>query len=309
MLDLLDNLIRKLLMDGVAALRDMPQSRPPAPVTEEQVSFGAPDTHWRTQVKNNQRNTLDVYLVDLRENRKLRSNERARTVESGVVTQEPAPARLDCHYLITAWSPVVHITPAIDATLDEHALLYQTSAVLFRNSPLNASRVYPAGSAALAAWGRFRDVDLPTSVAPVEGFQKISEFWSNMGSDAPWKPSVYLVVTLPIELLVEAAGPLVTTRVTEYRQSGRAETAEVWIQIGGRVTNASGVPVQNAWVQLETTAGVPLRSANTNELGRFTFGDLRAGRYRLRARAVGLGERARELDVPSNSGEYDLRFA
>lgn len=309
MLDLLDNLIRKLLMDGVAGLRDVPQTRPPAPVTEDQVSFGAPDGAWRTQVKNNQRNTLNVYLLDLRENRKLRSNERVRTVESGAVTQEPAPTRLDCHYLITAWSPVQHITPQIDSTLDEHALLYQTAAVLFRNAPLNASRVYPAGSAPLAAWGRFRDVDLPAVVAPPEGFNKISEFWTNMGSDAPWKPSLYLVVTLPIELVAEAAGPMVTTRVTEYRASGRAETAEVWIQIGGRVTTPAGQPVQGAWVQLETLAGVPVRTTNTNELGRFHMGDLRADRYRLRARATGLGERAREVNVPSNSGEYDLRFA
>lgn len=309
MLDLLDNLIRKLLMDGVAGLRDVPQSKPPSAVTEDQVSFSAPDSAWRTQVKNNQRNTLNLYLLDLRENRKLRSNERVRTIDSGVVTQEPAPTRLDCHYLITAWSPVQIITPTIDAVLDEHALLYQTTAVLFRNAPLNASRIYPAGSTPLAAWGRFRDVDLPTTIAPAEGFQKISEFWTNMGSDAPWKPSVYLIVTLPIELVIEAAGPMVTTRVTEYRQSGHAETAEVWIQIGGRVLTAAGVPVQGAWVQLETLAGVPVRTANTDEVGQFTFGDLRAGRYRLRARVVGLGERSRELDVPSNSGEYDLRFA
>lgn len=309
MLDLLDNLIRKLLMDGVPGLRDVPQSKPPAPVTEDQVSFGAPDTHWRTQVKNNHRNTLNVYLLDLRENRKLRSNERARTVESGLVREEPAPARLDCHYLITAWSPVQMVTPQIDATLDEHALLYQSAAALFRNSPLNASRVYPANSAPLAAWGRFRDVDLPVAVAPPEGFNKLSEFWSNMGSDAPWKPSVYLVVTLPVEMLTEVAGPMVTTRVTEYRASGRPETAEVWVQIGGRVLTAAGVPVQGAWVQLETTAGVPLRTTSTNDLGRFYIGDLREGRYSLRARAAGLGERARELTVPSNSGEYDLRFA
>lgn len=309
MLDLLDNLLRKLLMDGVAGLRDVPQSKPPAPVTEDQVSFSAPDTHWRTQVRNSQRNTLNLYLLDLRENRRLRSNERARTVESGLATHEPAPARLDCHFLVTAWSPVQMITPQIDATLDEHALLYQTTAVLFRHTPLNASRVYPAGSAALSAWGRFRDVDLPLTVAPPEGFQKLSEFWTNMGSDAPWKPSVYLVVTLPIELSTEAAGPLVTTRVTEYRQAGRPETAEVWIQIGGRVLTPAGQPVQGAWVQLETLAGVPVRTTTTGELGRFQMGDLRADRYRLRARAAGLGERTREFDVPSNSGEYDLRFA
>ena len=32
---------------------------------------------------------------------------------------------------------------------------------------------------------------------------------------------------------------MVTTRITEYRQTGRPETAEVWIQIGGHVLDAT----------------------------------------------------------------------
>jgi hypothetical protein len=55
--------------------------------------------------------------------------------------------------------------------------------------------------------------------------------------------------------------------------------------------------------------GIPLQTAETDELGRFRFGALRAGRYRVRARAIGLGEKLRsDLLVPSPSGEYDVRF-
>lgn len=309
MLDLLDNLIRRVLLDGVAALRDMPLAKPPAPPLESQVSFDAPDTGWRTNVKNNQRNTINVYLVDLRENRRLRSNERMRTNEGGIVLEEPAPTRLECHYLITAWSPAQHITPQIEATLDEHALLYQTAAVLFRNAPLNPARAYPSGSAPLNGWpARFRNVDLPTTVAPPEGFNKLSEFWTNMGQDAPWKPSVYLVVTLPIELIIEVAGPMVTTRITEYRQDGQPSSAETWVQIGGQVLTPAGVTVADAWVQIETRTGAPLETTRTNELGRFTFADLRPDQYRLRARVAGLGEKSREVNVPAHTGEYDIRF-
>ena len=309
MIDLFDNLLRQVLIEQIGELTD-----------EAQVRFQPPDQDWRTYVTNltvggNPVNALNVYLADLRENRKLRSNERVRTVENGIVNEEPAPVRMDCHYLISAWSPAA-ISPAIEPTLDEHALLYQTTAILARNGPFNPSRVYPAGSLALGAWpAPFREEDFPVTLLPVEGFNKLAEFWSGMGQGARWKPAIYLIVTLPVALALEVAGPMVTTRITEYRISGEPATAEVWIQIGGHVLDATNPlpnglpsPVAGAWVELETLAGERLQLIRTNELGRFTFADLRAGSYRLRTRAVGLAEITRDVDVPSPSGEYDLVF-
>jgi len=425
---------------------------------EAQVRFQPPDADWRTYVSNlavggNPANALNVYLFDLRDNRRLRSNERVRTVENGIVNEEPAPARLDCHYLISAWSPAA-ISPAIEPTLDEHGLLYQAVAVLMQRAPFNPSRVYAAGSAALNAWpAPFRNCDLPATVAPVEGFNKLAEFWSGMGQGALWKPGLQLIVTLPIALLVEIAGPMVTTRITEYRITGRPETAEVWVQIGGHVLSpprllavgnslvaaaagtlvtvnsalpfrvgdfvtannitramitqiagnnltlsaalaglapgdtlriANLLPTQtrfrlanitglvagadaflrgddalnpgtavservvietvtgdgfvtlrgdvargttfnlnvapaaapavqealpNVWVELQTPAGERLQLKQTNQAGRFTFGDLHMGSFQLRAQAQDLAPVTRVVDVPSLSGEYDLEFA
>jgi hypothetical protein len=67
----------------------------------EPVRFQPPDDDWRTAVTNLQvngqpANALNVYLVDLRENRELRSNERRRSVTNGIVSDEPAPTRIDC---------------------------------------------------------------------------------------------------------------------------------------------------------------------------------------------------------------------
>jgi hypothetical protein len=292
-------------------------------------------------------------------------------------------------------------------------------------------------------------------ILPPDGFHKLAEFWSGMGQGARWKPAIYLIVTVPVALILEVAGPMVTTRITDYRMTGHPETAEVWIQIGGhvfspdrtvavansvvnaiggggnpvtvangavfrvgdvvtvngvsraminqiagnnltlsnaltpplavgntlriadlvpsefrfRVTNVAGlipngvviitgddagnpgttvtdraeveafsadgfvtlkstpsrattfnlnVAAANApvlrealpavWVILETLAGERLMTTQTNELGRFTFGDLRAGSYRLRTRALGLAEITRVVDVPSPTGEYDVQF-
>src|SRR5689334_3245941 len=105
MLNLLDNLLRAILMDGVPALQEVQQGQPPAAVSEDQVRFEPPDDQWRNYVRNTiQRNAFNVYLIDLRENRKLRSNERVRTFDQGFVYETPIPVRLDCHYLISAYS-------------------------------------------------------------------------------------------------------------------------------------------------------------------------------------------------------------
>jgi len=300
MIDYLDNLLRHLLMKQVAGLNN-----------EAQVRFQPPNAEWRDYVKNLAVTALNLYLIDLRENRKLRSNERTREITNGLAVDTRAPQRIDCHYLITAWSPSM-ITPAVEPTIDEHALLYEVAATLMQAQPLAPQAVYdpdplPAGFPSLIA-----EAELPINVMPVEGFPKYAEFWGTMGDVHPWKPAIYLMVTLPVGFPKEISGTMVTTRITEYRQSGKPETAETWIQIGGHVLDATipqPVPVASAWVQLESLTGEPLQTTQTNELGRFTFNKLRPGQYRLRWRAGAFAEPApRLIEVPSPSGEYDLKF-
>lgn len=305
MLNVLDALLRDLFLARIPQLTD-----------ESQVGFEPPDDAWRTlvaglSVAGNPANALNVYLIDVVENRKLRTNERVRSIEHGLVSDDPAPARADCHYLVSAWSPAT-ATPATTPTIDEHALLYEAVAVLLQEAPVNASRVYPPGSAALAAVPLLiRDADLPTQVAS-DPFQKLAEFWGAMGPNYRWKPALHMVVTVPVALLTEIAGPMVTTRITEYRISGLPASAETWIQIGGHVLDASLIPpapVPGAWVQIENAAGAAVQTARTNSLGRYTFAGLRRGPYRLRCRANGFPTPVpRDVDVPSPSGEYDLEL-
>ena len=301
MINHLDNMLRHLLLDRVPELTD-----------ETQVRFQPPDEQWRQYVSNFTLNgqpamLLNVYMIDLRENRKLRSNERVRDVQNGFVTETQAPQRIDCHYLISAWSPAMN-SVALEPTVDEHALLYSVCAALMTVQPFMARAIYapaplPAGFPDLIA-----DAELPMVVLPVEGFMKMAEFWGTMGTIHPWKPMIHLIVTLPVAYPTQVAGGMVTTRITEYRQTGKPESSEVWVQIGGTVTDSLAQPVTNAWVQIETTAGVALQQADTSELGRFTFINLRKQQYRLRCRASGLGEIVRDIEVPSPSGEYDMQF-
>ena len=87
---------------------------------------------------------------------------------------------------------------------------------------------------------------------------------------------------------------------------------ETWLNIGGHVERSLGggatAVVPSAWVRIETLPGVPLGFAETDDAGRFVFDQLRAGQYRLRAGATGLGPITRVVDVPSETGEYDLQF-
>jgi hypothetical protein len=158
------------------------------------------------------------------------------------------------------------------------------------------------------------DAKIPTTILPVEGFPKLAEFWGTM--EWRWKPVVYLIVTVPVLFEAQVAGAMVTTRITEYRHSAKLETAEVWLQIAGHVLDASNplpdgaaAPVSGAWVRLESEDNTPLQTTETDALGRFTFERLQPGTYQLRWRAGAHPEPPpRLIQVPSPTGEYELRF-
>jgi hypothetical protein len=291
----IDRMLRHLLITRVDQLVD-----------EAQVRFQPPDADWRTYVANLSRLALNVYLAEIRENRGLRTNERVTTEHAGSVFSEPAPRRVDLHYLITAWSPAAP-HQAIEPTLDEHALLYGTAAALVAAEPLRPAEIYRPEPLPTGFPGLIADAALPTSVLPADGFPKYPEFWGTMGTPQPWRPAVYLVVTVPVAPGAVELGPRVATQLTGLGQPGSAD-AEVLVQIGGSVLDAAGAPVPGAWVRIEATDGSRARSTETAGLGRYTFDRLAAGRYRVRVRASGLGERVREIDVPGGGGDYDVSF-
>jgi hypothetical protein len=309
MLDHIDNLLRQVLVDGVELLSD-----------ESQVRFQPPDEDWRTYVSTltvggSPASALNVYLADMRENRRLRSNERVRATAieaDGMVRESSAPRRVDCHYIISAWSPATQ-SPAVEPTVDEHVLLYQTIAALNAAEPLIPRAAYapdplPAGFPAEIA-----DLSLPTTLLPVEGFPKLAEFWGTMGEGHRHKPAIYLIVTVPVLYAAEAMGGMVTTRIANFRAVGAA-AGEDRIEVGGTVRdsaaplpNGDAAPVAGAWVVLER-AGQRVQLTRTDSLGRFQFAALPAGDYQLRASSETLAEILRDVRVPSPSGEYDLTF-
>jgi hypothetical protein len=301
MIDNLDDMLRYLFVSTVPGIS-----------SDTQVGFRPPDDDWRTEVLNLQQMALNVYLVDLRENRKLRSNARQlEAVVDGDVVYRPAPARVDCHYLITAWSPA-QPNPAVEPTVDEHALIYQVMASLMNHAPLDPRRIYGEGNPILAGLPSLFLEAMPTQVLPVEGFLKQPEFWGTMGLNHRWRPALYLVITLPLALRSKVAGPPVTTRAAGFGRADQPGVGEVLYQVAGTVWDVTGVtpsPVADAWIRLLDDNGRPLRSLRTGSDGRFRFDGLIAGPYQLEWRATGFPPPAAQpITVPSPTGEYDLRF-
>lgn len=305
MIDHLDTLLHRLFRNSIAELS-----------ADTQVRFQPPDEDWRglvpgiTDGAGNPGNSLNVYLIDLRENRRLRSNERERMVQGTDIFEVPPARRVDCHYLISAWSPVT-VSAAIDPTVDEHALLAEAARVLGAHDELDPVAIYALSSPPQLPPAPLADERFPLTLMPVEGFPKFAEFWGTMGEKNRWKPCIHCVITVTLREQPVRAGPMVTTTFTRTLVRGRPQTENTRFHIGGTVRDAAvpPQPVPLAWVELLDTANQRAAFTRASAEGRFVFEDVVQGSWRLRASAVPLGvSPIRDIAVPEPSGSYDIPF-
>src|SRR5207247_3783685 len=113
---------------------------------------------------------------DVRENRRLRTNERLKSPHNGGEIERAAPMRIDGHYLITAWSPAMEgPSPQTVPTLDEHEILYEVAAVLVAHQPLVPRAVYDGLPVPKEFPDEFTDAELPSTLLPAEGFATYAE--------------------------------------------------------------------------------------------------------------------------------------
>src|ERR1700742_1961472 len=105
MLNLLDDSLAEFLRAAV-----------PLPRREVDVSFDAPDKDWAARVA---RPTINLYLWDVRRNLGERDLGVETLYEDGRTLRRSPLPRVDCRYLVTAWTSDVR---------DEHSLLGNTLA-------------------------------------------------------------------------------------------------------------------------------------------------------------------------------------
>ncbi|SEB02403.1 MULTISPECIES: Pvc16 family protein [unclassified Mycobacterium] len=271
---------------------------------DDQVDFEPPDDGWRRRVSNIHGGlAVNVYLVDLRENPGLRDPEWRLEFDAGRPQRKPGAMRVDCHYLISAWSSVSD-NAAVEKTLIEHRLLYRVLAALAETNPLNPSHFFPSG----AGFDKLiKNADLPVRVVPAEGWPKLVEFWGAMGSNSRVKPALLYTVTVPVDLPHTLAGPLVTTRIIEFKQGFDGGAAEQWLQIAGTVRLPDGTPVDGAVVTVNGASGAAVGSASTGADGRFSVGGLQPDGYEILGRKGALNDR-KTPTLPGRTGDYDLKL-
>jgi hypothetical protein len=289
-LTLVDRMLQMILLANVPDL-----SAGAGGIATDQVSFDAPDGTLFVGATRR----LSLYLADIRENVKLRSNERpSQPGPSGTIPRR-MPYRLDCHYLIAAHTPTSPGQPPL-----HHTLLYQATAALVRSLPLVPARIL-AGDPELANWAApYRDSELPMTVNPPEGFPKLAEFWGTLPGNHPWRPAIHVIVTIPVEYPDSAPSGIVHHAITVYRQGIATEERA---EIGGTVLDTAGNPVGRANVFALDAMGIVARTTSDDD-GRFIFA-LPAQATQIYAAAFGLGTTATEsLSDFVALRNYTLRF-
>ncbi|GGK63382.1 Pvc16 family protein [Ornithinimicrobium pekingense] len=284
------------------------------PQLSGKVGFQPPDDAWRQRVGAGTGVWLNCALVDLRENRERRTT--GVRVERDPVRRVRPPFLLQCHYLLSAWNSAKD-SDAVEASVQEHALLGRVIAALLDRSPLTPAEVLLPGDLATlpVAW---RETSFDTELLPPEGFPKIAEYWGTMGRTSPWRPVAWLAVTVPVSPAPTTVDGVVTSIVGSFLGSTRPPHAptETLLDVGGVVLDATGthaaspLAVPEATVTLSDGAGHLLAHSTTGRDGRFVFAGVPPGTVRLTARAAGLPALSRStLTVPAQlDGPVTLTF-
>lgn len=186
--------------------------RESVPLTARSVdlAFDAPDRDWASRVN---RPTINLYLWEVRPS--VAEREMGMTdvpVSGGRAHRQGPMPRIECRYLITAWTKDIG---------DEHALLGRVLTALLVNPVIDRKHLKaPLG-----------DVDpLPTIALRTGADGENSDFWSALGGQL--KPGLDVVITMAVDAVTfREVGPPVETitldeRTLDHEQVGTAVVAE-----------------------------------------------------------------------------------
>ena len=285
MIDDLDEALRELL------IREMPIND-----NEVEISFDQPTRDWASRLS---RPTINIFMLDIRENNKLRTQHPYFGVDSngGSATISQGAVRVDIHYMVTAWA---------NDPSDEHRILGRLLMVLYRY------RALPD--------------DLNMGQLPVDDYEIImrvaqhdqrdrrkDEIWSMLDNEL--RPVIDLACTIAIEPFEAWTVPLVTETEVSFGQfapirsgeslgmvSEGAVAQDQFYTVSGMVYGADaydhfGVELLELAVPVTISPG-----------GRYLIQNLRPGTYTVEV-WTGEEEPVRQvIEVPSPSSEYDIHL-
>ena len=247
---------------------------------EVDIRFQTPDREWAASIS---KPTVNAYLYDIRENHQLRSTEWiVEKDQNGIVTRKKNPGRMDLSYVITVWTNDIE---------DEHRLLWHVLATLSRYPDLPDELL----SGQLVG----QQYPIKTTTAQPDGFLgNPADFWGAL--DNKLKPSINYVVTVPLDLDVTFAAPIVRTKVIEFKPPD-AE-AERLVQVAG-VVHEVGKPTQGV-PKAMVVAKEARMTAETDNQGRYSFRKLPEGKHTFQVLVS--GRKVKEASVTIPSANYDL---
>jgi hypothetical protein len=234
------------------------------------------------------RSTINLFLYELRENTELRSNDPDIVIINGQAITHPAPMRLFCSYLVTAW-PIGGAEPP----LQEHRLLTQALRVLARYPTIPP--IFLQGSL------KAQQPPLPMVTLHPDSLKAMSEFWTSLGNRM--KASLTVTVTISVPVFADVTDFLVTTHRTTYQP--RETPPETLLHVGGRVLDNKANGVVGAMVDL---LDLGLRTTSDQD-GNFDFVDVAPGAHQLRAAATGFAVKSQPMNVPGRPEEYEITLA
>jgi len=231
------------------------------------VSFETPDQSFRDQVKEQ---TLNLFFHEVSENRELRENAPVLVQSHGQAFLAPPPLRLNCRYLVTAWSPGM----GEKKIQEEHALLGWALRILSRSPEIPSQ--YVAADLKSTTW----ELPLPTMAAQMESGKPAVDFWHALG--IPPRAAFELVVTIAMPLTEPQSVSLVNSEALTMRLADEApaeiQQSRVW-----RVVDDRDAPLVGATISIE---GFPTTDAYgkplmTDARGHFALRHPPSGRYNL----------------------------
>jgi hypothetical protein len=164
------------------------------------ISFDPPDATFSPSGP-----AVDLFLYDIQEDLELRRNELlVERQDNGMAVKRRPPARVECSYLVTAWSS--------DAE-NEHLLLGEVMKVLLRYQMIPKNLLQ--GSLANQA------LPLPTTALQPGRLQSLGEFWQAMGGKP--RAALHYTVTLGVSLdkTPLPTQPVVTEYLLEFEVQDR----------------------------------------------------------------------------------------
>jgi hypothetical protein len=199
MIDDLDRTVQELLTRELS----------PTLVEQVDISFAAPDSEFPPSSVTLP--AVDLFLYDVRENMELRDTQWILDRKNdGTATRTRSPVRVDCSYLITAWSSESSTTRA----LDEHRLLSEVMKVLLRHPTL--PEVLLQGTL------KGQEPPLPATTLQPGRLQSVGEFWQALGG----KPKAALNYTVTIGVVpdrtIETELPVIDKRLAFSPSLGRS---------------------------------------------------------------------------------------